>query len=84
LQILLAGTLGFYVPDDMLAAIPNAEVWISCFGFLRLGGDTDIRAVALLRVIGEELGERWIEALFTGIALLKDRHERAKIAFEQF
>jgi len=84
LQILLAGTLRFYVPDDMLLVIPNAEVRISRFGLLWLGSDTDIRAVALLRVIGEELGKRRIEALFAGIALLKNRNERAKIVLERF
>jgi len=43
----------------------------------------DIRGVALLHVIGEELGKRRIEALFAGIALLKDRSEQAKILFER-
>jgi hypothetical protein len=68
----------------MLPAIPNAEVWISRFGLLWLGSDMDIRAVALLRVVGEELGKRRIEALFAGVALLKDRNERVKIVFERF
>jgi len=80
LQVLFSRTLGFNVADYMLLAIPNAEIGITSFCFLRLRRYTNVGAPIVLCAVSEELSERRIEAFLASIALAKDGKQRLQIS----
>ena len=67
LELFLGEVLGLDVTDDVLFAVPDAEVGVSGFGFLRKGGDVDACLTLGLSKGLDELFQVGIEALFAGV-----------------
>jgi hypothetical protein len=78
-----AGCLRLHVPDDVVLAVPDAEVGVAGVSLLRQGGDVGVGSPGRCGYLLEECPEGAVKALLARVTVRRVGREGAEVGGEE-